>query len=290
MGSERDEMDVLENGLFEGIEMDKYRALDAVSASDLKNMKRSPAFAHMRTSTTSPAKEWGTAVHAAILEPDTLDARYAHDPEKPGVGGYPAGWRNTKAYKEAKAETLAMDGVEGVLTAQQLVDLAAIRRKVEDNKIGAKLHELGGIREASVLWHDDEFGLFRKVRPDWMIEDARMVVDVKTGRDHRPREFARACHQYGYHVSAAYYLDTLTAVLTKCIEHYVFLVVNSDAPFEVAAYTLDEDSIEQGRHEYRRALAEWRDCTELQRWPGGSDEILELRLPEYAINYYKEED
>ncbi len=276
-------------GILVGIEMPDYRSIDAVSASDLKNMQRSPAYAHMRASTSSPAMEWGTAVHTAILEPDTLDARYAHDPEKPGVGGYPAGWRNTKAYKEAKADLISGDGIEGVLTAQQLVDLESIRRKVERNKIGSKLHELGGMREASGVWYDEEFGLWRKVRPDWLIEAAGMVVDVKTARDHRPEPFRRACKQYGYHISSAYYLDTLTELSeSTTYEHYVFLVVASDAPYEVKSYTLDEDSMEQGRHEYRKLLAEWRDCVELQRWPGGSDEIEELRLPEYSITYQEE--
>jgi len=278
----------LVNGIVEGVDMADYRDVNAVSASDLKNMKRSPAYARMRTSTSSPAKEWGTANHTAILEPDTLHARYAHDPEKPEIGGYPSGWRNTKAYKAAKADLLSLDGVEGVLTPQQFIDLESIRRKVERNAIGSKLHALGGLREASGFWYDEEFTLWRKVRPDWLVEGAGMIVDVKTARDHRPRGFARACHQYGYHLSAAYYLDTLTNATDTTYEHYVFLVVNSEAPFEVAAYTLDEDWIEQGRFEYRKHLAEWRDCTELQNWPGGSDDIAELRLPEFAINYHME--
>lgn len=277
------------NGIVEDLSMDLYRRTAAVAASDLKNMQRSPAFARMRSHSTSPAKEWGTAVHTAILEPDMLDARYRVEPAQPADNDAKV-WRATKLYKEGVAALMAEPGVEGVLSADDMESLRWVQQRVKENAIGAQLHEIGGIREGSVFCHDDEFRVWRKVRPDWLIPQTGVVIDVKTGADHRPRQFARACHAYGYHLSAAYYLDTLTAALDQSFDHYVFLVVNSDAPHEVATYTLDADSIEQGRHEYRRALAHWRECEETGRWPGGSSKIEELRLPEYAINFHKLEE
>lgn len=266
--------------------MDAYRAAEGVSASDLKNMQRSPAYARMRGKVSTPAQEWGTAVHTAILEPDELDRRYAVDPEAPADFAGKV-WRATKAYKEARAEIEARPGIEGVLTPQQREDLTQIQRRVAENKIGAQLHELDGMREASVFAWSDEGDHWMKCRPDWFIPAARMVIDVKTAQDYRPGPFARACHRYGYHTSAAYYFDVMEEA-GILVDHYVFLVVSSDAPYEVATYTLDDDSIEQGRHDYRRALAEWRDCANAGQWPGGSNDIQGIRLPEYAINYHEE--
>lgn len=274
-------------GIIEGLAMEDYRAAEGVAASDLKNLQRSPAYARMRASTTSPALEWGTAVHTAILEPSELGKRYALDPESP-KGGYPAGWRNTKDYKAARAELMSMDGIEGLLTAQQLEDLAHIQRRVSETEIGSIVSELEGPCEASAFLYDSEFELWRKCRPDKLIPAANMVCDVKTARNHRPRAFARACLDYGYHISDAYYRDTLTELLDTTIDHYVYIVVASDAPYEIAVYTLDADSVAQGRHEYRRGLAEWRECVELGRWPGSTNNIQELRIPEYAINYHQE--
>lgn len=272
-------------GLVENLPMDVYRAAEGVSASDLKNMQRSPAFARMRGKASTPAQEWGTAVHTAILEPDELDKRYAVDPPQPDdfTGKK---WRATTAYREARDAEVNRPGIEGVLSADQREDLAQIQRRVAANKIGAQLHALDGMREASVFAWEDE--LWRKCRPDWFIPAARMIVDVKTAQDHRAGPFARACHRYGYHTSAAYYFDVMESA-GILVEHYVFLVVSADAPFEVATYTLDDDSIEQGRFEYRRALAEWRDCENLGQWPGGSNEIEEIRLPAYAIDYFEKE-
>jgi len=279
-----------ENGLVEGLDMAPYRKVNAVAASDLKNMQRSPAYARMRAKTSSDstaAQQWGTAVHTGILEPDELHKRYAADPESP-KGGYPAGWRNTKDYKNQKAEIFLNAELEGMLTPQQFDDISRIQKAVARTKVGSRLHELDGAREASGFWYDEEFEVWRKVRPDWLISSAGMVVDVKNDRDHRPREFAKSCLNYRYHLSAAYYMDTLSQILDVPIEYYVFLVINSEAPYEVACYELDADSLEQGRHEYRKGLAEWRDCVNSGTWPGGNETIEPIRLPEYAITYAKD--
>jgi exodeoxyribonuclease VIII len=233
--------------------------------------------------------EWGTAVHTAVLEPQHLDARYPEDPQSPKVGGYPAGWRNTKDYKQKRAALLDRPGVEGLLTAEERQSLHTIDRRVRESEIGESLHELKGIREASVWGFDSDHDLWRKCRPDWYIPAANLVVDVKTAQDHRPRGFSRACLTYGYHMAAAYYIDTM-ALAGLDVEHYVFLVVNADAPHEVASYTLDEDSIEQGRADYIRELETWSMCVAFDNWPACTPEIRELRIPEYAITYTQEID
>jgi len=267
--------------------MDVYRNAEGVSASDLKNMQRSPAYARLRPSVKSDALEWGTAVHTAVLEPETLTNRYRSDPMSP-KGGYPAGWRNSNDYKTQRGQLLAEPGVLGLMTAVEFDALERIAENVATNEIGAKLHDLAGTRESSLFVTDSEFNTRRKCRPDWLIPSARMIVDVKTAQDWRPQAFARACYRYGYHMTAAYYIDTFALDWTVEVEHYVFLVVASDAPHEVAAYTLDRDSVEQGRSDYRKALAEWTRCKASDAWPCGLAKIEEIRIPEFGINYHNE--
>lgn len=265
--------------------MSAYRAHPGVSASDLKNLKRSAAYAKLRPSKPTAAKDWGTAVHTAILEPDKLAERYGQDPEKPGVGGYPGGWRNTTDYKARCAEQMAK-GYVGLLTAQELLGLAAIAAQVRRHEIGKLLHEIPGHREASVFVGDEATELGCKLRPDWLSVESRTVVDVKSAEDHTAGPFSRACERYDYHISAAFYLDKLGEALG--IENYPFLVVNSEPPYEVEVYTLDEDSIEQGRHEYRRLLNRYAECLRSDSWPMGSGVIQEIRLPQWAITFQEE--
>ena len=267
-----------------GMSMEDYRAAEAVSASDLKNLKRSPAYAKLSGKTTTPAQAWGTAVHTAILEPDELDKRYRIDPIQP-PDNEAKNWRATKVYKEALAAILADGEVEGVLTPDEFEALEQIRENVARDPIGSKLHAIAGGNEVSVFSELDDLG-FVKCRPDRLLPAAKMVVDVKTARSHLPRPFARACSDYDYHLSAALYLDALNC--HGIYDHYVFLVVASDAPYEVRSYTLDADSIEQGRHEYRQLLRQWRGYEAANDWGTGGGAIEELRLPEYRITYHNE--
>lgn len=267
-----------------GLPMSDYRAAEGVSASDLKNCQRSLAYAKLRPSRETAAKAWGSAVHTAVLEPDQLRSRYGTDPEHPD-GGYPAGWRNTKEYKARRDEL--MRAYDGLLTTEEWTSLERIVESVAAHEIGAQLYELEGYREVSIFAPDAESRLTRKIRPDWLIPSANMIVDVKTCRDHRPGPFARACRQYGYHLSAAYYIDTASEALP--VDHFVLLAINAEPPFEVAAYTLDMDSIEQGRKEYREALAKYAAAKRSGDWPVGSGKIEEIRLPDWSIDYYKSE-
>lgn len=265
--------------------MSEYRAHPGVAASDLKAMQRSPAYARARESRETKATLFGTAIHTAVLEPDEIEKRYVIDPESP-KGGYPAGWRNAKDYREQVAEIVA-SGVTP-LARDEYEALFVIRGRVHAHEIGKQLHALDGHRECSVFVADEEHSLVRKCRPDWLVPGARMVVDVKSTRNHRAGQFARDCKTFGYHLSAAYYLDTIGEEMP--VEHFVFLAINNTAPFEVAAYTLDSDSIEQGRREYQRELARYAECMSRDAWPAGPALIEEIRLPEYAIDYYREEE
>mgnify|MGYP003509777999 FL=1 len=273
--------------LMHDMPMDAYRKWDGVSASDLKNIGRSPAYAKLRPSISTESLEFGTAVHTAVLEPEQLVKRYRLDPMSP-KGGYPAGWRNTNDYKTQRGQLLAETGVLGLMTAAEFDGLSQIAENVARNEIGAKLHDLGGTRESSLFVNDGD--VRRKCRPDWLIPAARMIVDVKTAQDWRAQAFSRACLRYSYHLSAAYYIDTFELYETVEVEHYVFLVVASDAPYEVASYTLDRDSIEKGRKEYRIALREWARCSKSDEWPGGSAKIEEIRIPEFSINYHMDRE
>lgn len=265
--------------------MERYRAHPGVSASDLKAMQRSAAYANARISTDTKATVFGSAIHCAVLEPDEITKRYAIDPEHPD-GGYPAGWRNRKEYREQIAAII--DSGRTPLPREEFDALPIIRARVAAHEIGKQLHALDGHREASVFVADAEFGLVRKCRPDWLVPTARMVVDIKSTRNHKPGPFARDCKTYGYALSAAYYIDTIDNELP--VEHYVFLAVNNTPPFEVAAYTLDQDSMAQGRHEYRIALERWAECASRDIWPSGPSTIEEIRLPEWALNYWKDEE
>lgn len=278
----------MKQGIHHGVPAHVYHNAEAVSASALDDMERSPAYARAQQLTyraPTAAMEWGTAVHCAVLEPDQLTKRYTDDPQHPD-GGYPQGWRNTKVYREKKAELIA-DGF-GLLTPEQIDHLDIIQQNIASNSVSKLIARAQGGAEVSVYADDPMFRLWRKCRPDLLVPDAGMVVDLKVSADISPHGFARACSSYNYHRRAAFYLDTLNMASDTKWAHYLFLVVASDLPYEVRAYTLDEDSVELGREEYLRLLEQYAECREAGAWPLGGDTIEEVRLPQYRFNRAEE--
>lgn len=276
--------EIMTTGLVHGMSQEDYRAADAASASTLKDMGRSPAYARHRLDNptpSTPAMEFGTACHVAILEPEELSERYDMDPGHPD-GGYPKGWRNTKVYKEAKSKILESGKL--ILSDDEFAQIFHMASNVQEHRIGDAISRAKRGTEISGFAFDDEFGLWRKIRPDLLAEEARMIVDLKTSSEITPGGFARACARYGYHTSAAYYIDTMEMIQPGAYLHYVFLVVSNTAPYEVATYSLDWESIEQGRTEYRRHLEAYAHCRLTKSWPGPNDEIEEIRLPGYALS------
>lgn len=278
----------MQQGIHYGIPAHVYHNADAVSASALDDMERSAAYARAQQLTyraPTAAMEWGTAVHCAVLEPDQLAKRYTEDPQHPD-GGYPAGWRNTKDYRAQKSALVAQGF--GLLTPDQLDHLDVIQQNVAANPVAALIAKAQGGAEVSVYAEDVMFGLWRKCRPDLLIPDAGMVVDVKVSADISAHGFARACSTYNYHRRAAFYLDTLKMVSDVKWAHYLFLVVASDLPYEVRAFTLDVDSIELGTEEYLFLMERYAQCREASAWPLGGESIEEVRLPQYRFNRAEE--
>ena len=96
-------------------------------------------------------------------------------------------------------------------------------------------------------------GILCRCRPDFWREDD-IIVDVKTTEDASPEEFSRSLAKWRYHVQAPFYMDGIELATGRRPKGFVFLVVEKKPPYAVAAYTLDPESIELGRSEYRADL------------------------------------
>jgi hypothetical protein len=88
-----------------------------------------------------------------------------------------------------------------------------------------------------------------------------------------------------YHVSAAFYLDGVSAVTGQTYDTFCIIAVENTAPYAVACYVFDEQTIDQGRRQYQRALAQYKQCLESKAWPGYSDLMMPLTLPVYAMEF-----
>lgn len=107
------------------------------------------------------------------------------------------------------------------------------------------------INEHSLIVQDN--GFKRKVRVDAYDKKQGIIYDVKTTRYNNPKQFIKDAYDFGYHLQAAFYIDTMRIGGYK-VEAFAFLVVPSDSPNKPYAVQISDRFIEDGRASYTEVL------------------------------------
>ena len=229
-----------------------------VSVSGLKQILRSPAHfqAYLQgvTHKETPAKFMGTAIHARLLEPDVYATEYVVAPEAD---------KRTKEWKEFEIA----NADKRILTADQMASIEGIAHSVSQHKSATTLLRAGRV-EHSIIWQDEETGIWLKIRPDCLCIDfdIGICLDVKKTLDASPAPFARACVTYDYDLQVAVYLEGLRQVFKRDFD-FVFLPVEQDAPHGCALYGAPSEMLERGERRFRQALHLLKSCRESGEWP-----------------------
>jgi hypothetical protein len=254
-----------------------YHAHSAVSKSHLDLIARSPLHYWARyldpdrvAPEPSPQMRLGTALHTHVLELSRWDQEIVVAP--------PIN-RLTKAGKEEWAAFMAASAGRTVITADDAAQVMAMGRAVLGHPAAAMLLGLPGKAETTHMWADAGTGLECKCRPDWLTDDGSIVVDLKTTKDASPRGFKQSVANYRYHVQAAWYLHGLEQATGRRPDQFIFICVESTAPYAVAVYAADAEMIERGHDQAMRDLAKLAVCKAADHWPSYSEQIETLSLP-----------
>ena len=186
--------------LIRDISNDEYRALPAVSKSDLDLVARDPALLEWKKHAPreeSDAAEIGTATHCALLEPERFATEYRQQP---------AFDKRTNAGKAAAAEFEAAMSGKTVLSNDEYALVTAMRDSVLAHPHARELLTSDGVSEASILFELN--GVKCKCRPDRLPSSARIngrpvIVDLKTTDDIEKIKYSIA--DYRYDVQAEFY-------------------------------------------------------------------------------------
>ena len=254
-----------------------YHAHPAVSKSHLDLIARSPLHYWSRyidpnrvIPEPTPAMRLGTALHTHVLELSRWDQE---------IAVAPACDRRTKAGKEAFAAFEASSTGKTVITADDAEQVMAMGRAIMRHPAAAMLLGLPGKAETTHMWTDAATGLECKCRPDWLTDDGAIVVDLKTTKDASPRGFRQSVAGYAYHKQAAWYLHGLEQATGKRPDQFIFICVESSAPFATAVYAADAEMIERGHEHAMRDLGKLAQCKAAGTWPSYSDQIEMISLP-----------
>lgn len=241
-----------------------YHKVDALSKSLMTKALRSPA--HYRAAVDgksdepTKAMQIGTVAHTAILEPHKLAEIAAIKPD--GMSFVTKEGKAWKAENEGKI----------ILDAQEAADIDGMAQAVRRHPSFEPSH-LDNKIEASVFGEDEETGLPLKARPDLWAEGIGLILDVKTTDDASEEAFLRTIQKFAYHVQAAHYIEMTGAT------DFVFIAVERNAPYAVAAYRLSPEWLELGFETRRRAIRIVHECTAMNSWPAYPTATTTLALP-----------
>lgn len=262
-----------EHKLPEIIEMtaDAYHLAGGVSKSMLDQLAHPKTPAHLRAYLDEPrpepsdAMEFGSALHSALLQPDTM-SKYAIRPE-----GLDMRTKTGKEWAEANSD-------RPVLTKPRAVIIERCVANCWAHPVAKRLLKDADFERS--LFASDSHGTLRKGRLDALPRAGNIIPDVKTCASAAPDDFEKSVADYRYMVQAAYYLD-LAELCGIERSHFLFICVEKTPPYAVAVHELDPMVIEYGRKLYQRDLTVYRQCVETGVWPGYPQTVQVIGVPKW---------
>jgi hypothetical protein len=261
---------------------DYHSDYSRLSNSMLSVLKRSPEEFErrfiLRNLTTEPSESMnlGSLVHCLSLEPYRYNDLFAIEP---------AGDGRTAAVKKARAEFAATVGNKTIVTQKDRDKaLACASKLLQHDQIGELLAHAASFdaRIEQPLAFSIE-GTPCKAKPDWLSVPKRLILDVKTTQDASPESFAKSIASFGYHRQAAMYLHAAEEVFGHVREwRFLFAVVSTKEPHEVACYELGKSDIDRGGEEILLLIDDYEQRKAKNNWKAAwSSGVVPLSLPRW---------
>jgi exodeoxyribonuclease VIII len=248
----------------------EYLKIDAVNASSLKEMRKSPlhyAYRQAHPMEDTPRLGLGRATHTAVFEPD----RFAID--------YAVFMGERRAGKEW-ASFCEQHPDQTILKRAEYETCLAMRDAVRSHPIAGPALTPPGEAEKVLTWTDEETGLPCKARLDWWRPG--LLADLKTAADIDRDRFAATAYRFGYHMQLAFYRAGLAANGLDAPAPKI-IAVEAAAPHDVAVLELDDDLLYAGELEVADLLARVAAGRSSGKWPGRySDAAVALSLPPWV--------
>jgi exodeoxyribonuclease VIII len=228
---------------------------------------------------TSAAFDVGKAVHAAVL----------------GVGAEAVAYPDDVLASNGAASTkAAKDWADGVrfegkipMKAADLRPITGMSEAVLRHPTARALFELPGHREVSVFSEVD--GVKVRARFDALTDETPngvFGIDLKTSSDSADGDtFTKTVVKYGYHVQQEFYKD---AYRPHGDIEFVFVCVETTAPYLVAVHRLGVMYEEMGRTLADVARKTYAECDAANTWPGHPEDVQTLEPPVWAAMAHEE--
>ena len=242
-------------GIYPNVPMETYLAWDAWGASDLRAMLDGPEACWFKKyeaeSESTPAADFGTLAHLALLEPERWppkDIAWIPGPynENPG--------RRDKADAQDRGFRVFKPEVRDAVNA-------LVKRAHEHERIRKLLLLSTTEREVCAIARCPQTGILLKARCDLRAPDIATIADLKTTTaGSGPDAFQNQLWDRGYYTSAPHYCEVFSMADPKRpIDTYLYIVADQAPPHTPWLYSIDPLTFSAGsdlNDYFRRRVAE----------------------------------
>lgn len=263
----------MEPGIYYDISNEDYHADPAIGSTSVKAISVSPANLYFNPFKGSKSAHIGTAIHAALLEPELFKKDFYSLPDAD---------RRSAAYKEAVREY----GADFVLVGSEV---ETVNRMVESSRLNVDFTDYvrsPGRSEVSMFARCDVTGLDLKCRFDRLSDSYAYPLDVKSCKDASERGFSQAFGKWHYHIQAAFYLHVLRLATGRGLNQFCFYAIENVAPYRNCMYYIGDESLEQGRKQMFESLEKLAECMSntSARYEGLVLPPAEINIPSYMFD------
>ena len=248
----------------------EYHFRKEISSSNVKKaLESAKAFKYSidgPSSKGSTAMDEGSAVHCKLGEPHLFTRNFASKPK-----GMSFVTKEGKAWKaENKNKT--------IITAEFAEDLKLIEKEFL-NSAAAQYYEAEGDIEQSFFWDITGNDRGGKCRPDWISKDRKTIVDLKTTVSAERKSFQRSVMNYGYHISAAWYMWGVELATGIKPEEFIWVAIEKKAPFGIGVYKADTELLQYGSELCEEALIKINKCERTNVYSDYTNGVELMGLP-----------
>jgi hypothetical protein len=259
----------LKEGIYQGITNDEYHAdKECVSNSYLGRLGVVPAKALVEQKETK-ALTFGQAFHVYVLENEIFHKSF--------IIGEDRGHQK-KEDKEYWAD-LSATAISRNMKVLDYDDYELIKNMNDAVYSHPFAKELlsKGVSEQTIIWQDEETGLWCKVRPDRIPDGGKgVILNLKSTSNAAEHPFQGDCVKYGYARAAGMELEGYSRVTKTLYADLIYaeIAVEKEAPFRCEVYPFDVGFLEYGFAEFHRLLHLEYKCRKNKfyphyKYPGG---------------------
>jgi len=242
----------------------------------------------------------GKAAHCLILGDEVFDEQFFYVPDNaprrptaPQVKAFERDGKWSAAAAEGAAYWADADArAKGkhFITAEQIEKIKYMAENLAANPLAVEVLK-SDLIEISMLWQDEQTGIWVKSRPDCIPSNAHDFGDLKTmaprGSD-LGLAVQRAITEHGYPMQMALAVMGAEQVFGTTAKNCALVFCQSTEPYEVIPILIDEDALYWARVLCRHGLNLMAECLKSNDWPGLGSDMLRYSYPPRMAERFSE--